>query len=233
MNHGNTNKPRLDTWFWWSKKNTQVTEQVSRTSCDKDTIESVEKEEKQDFQIQSQFTVDFFVCEPQLDWSAQTAAVSNYHFTHFPWRDRSSSLTNTNTWEHFISLSISIFVPFPNLSPLLINLLIRNYANDPKTERKSVSQCGCYSVCLYCAELVLKKSNPQRKALQRAVSPAPLLSHPPSLPLERGGRLRGIRVRIRGLCQRRQHGKKMNLDRKLQIKSNERRILREEIFSRF
>ncbi len=53
MNHGNTNnKPRFDTWFWWSKKHTktQVTEQVSRTSCDKDTIESGEKE-KEDLEI--------------------------------------------------------------------------------------------------------------------------------------------------------------------------------------
>lgn len=40
---------------------------------------------------------------------------------------------------------------------------------------------------VYCDELVLKKkSSPQRKALQRPVSPAPLVSHPPPLPLERG-----------------------------------------------
>lgn len=56
MNHVHTNnKPIFDTWFISSKGNitqkTEVTEQVSRTSCDKDTIESGEKEEKQDLVI--------------------------------------------------------------------------------------------------------------------------------------------------------------------------------------
>lgn len=59
MNHGNTKKhtARLNTWFSWSKnKKThtnrdRVTEQVSRTSCDKDTIESGEKEENEDLEI--------------------------------------------------------------------------------------------------------------------------------------------------------------------------------------
>lgn len=71
---------------------------------------------------------------------------------------------------------------FSSLSkpPLPINLLIRNYANDPKTERKSVRQVWVLLyVYVFCAELVLKKKKkiqPAEKISSKAVNPAPLLS---------------------------------------------------------
>lgn len=80
-------------------------------------------------------------------------------------------------------------------------------------------------VCVLCRARP-KNSNPQRKALQRLSNAAPLLSHPPPLPLERDDREEEERRRVRVSisCAGGRMGKKMELDRNLQI--NKREILR-------
>lgn len=133
------------------EQNTQtcrVTKQVSRTSCDKDTIESGEKEEKVIYSLRVLFTVVFFSVgvESLLDCSAQAAAVSNYHHPYMRETDF-STIINMRTFYFFLRGVHIYFRPFQT-SPLLRGLLIRNYANDPKTERNRVRQCGrCYT-CL-------------------------------------------------------------------------------------
>lgn len=150
------------------KKNTHtktgVTEQVSRTSWDKDTIESVEREENEEVEIQSHV----HSCLLYVRASAGPISTDSWgvklspHTLSFREAHRSSSLIHGNTFSlslpsHPSSISISVLF---QTSPLRINLLIRNYANDPKKREK---QCASVWVLthVYCDELVLK--NPARR----------------------------------------------------------------------
>lgn len=157
------------------------------------------------------FTVDLSSFSASHSWTDQGRQLGCQIITSqtlFGETHRSLFMSHEHQYmEHFLSFSVlfshqssvSIFVPFQTL-PLLINLLIRNYANDLKTKRTSVRQYGVSVRVLW--RVCPKKIQPAEKSSSKTVSPAPLVSHLPPLPLERGDREeeeRRIRVRIRGL----------------------------------
>lgn len=157
MNHGNkANQDSTHGSYAAKTHKTRVTKQVSRTSCDKDTIESAEKEEMWRFRVR--FTVDLSSSNVSLSCSDQHRQLRCQIITLLSkWRSKNTSLYHSWTPKHgniFSLLQPSLpfglhiyFCPFPN-HLLLTSLLIRYYANDPKTVRKCVCQCGCYSVCM-------------------------------------------------------------------------------------
>ncbi len=96
-----------------------------------------------------------------------------------------------HTWNTFSLFSLRLpflFSALSNLS-LLINLLIRNYANDPKTERKRVRQWRCWCVCTVTS---LSPKKPHRdklfKGCQRSSSRLSSSSTPSWEKRQRGGR---------------------------------------------
>ena len=114
--------------------------------------------------------------------------------------------------------------------------LMSNYITSASCCR-GVRQCGFYSTCTVLS-LSQNKIQPTEKSSSKGCQPSSSPLSSSSTPSwerrQRGRRERGIRVRIRGLLHCRQHGKKMHLDRNLQIKSNDRNILRNvHIFSGF
>lgn len=113
--------------------NTNITEQVSRISCDRDTMESTKNGRRY-----------IFCIEDQLSYKPNFGTV----------------------------LSPRLFLSLSNL--VLINMLIRNYANDPKTRRVCV--CLCVSVCMGAVQLFNKFEPAEKKLFKVCRASIKLLS---------------------------------------------------------
>lgn len=245
------NKPMFDTWFWWSKINTQKHQLPNRSPelAVTKTQLSLGRKRRRIWRFRVMFTVDLsslYASLSRTDQHRQLGCQIIISHTFLGEAHRSLCISYKHnyfrTLSHSLSVNSQICPPYLFLSlskslSLTHNFLIRNYANDPKTERKGVRQCGFYSTCTVLS-LSQNKIQPTEKSSSKGCQPSSSPLSSSSTPSwerrQRGRRERGIRVRIRGLLHCRQHGKKMHLDRNLQIKSNDRNILRNvHIFSGF
>lgn len=152
-------------------------------------------------------------------WSQLTSSVSSEpQFTTHSWGVKLSprtQITPHHKQQHITThycflylLSHTSAVSFSSLSKplLLIKLLIRNHANDPKTKSVSVGVILCK-----CAKLVLKNAT-RREKLFKGCQPSSSALSSSSIPSwekrQRGGRQERIRVSITELVHWKQHGKK-------------------------
>ena len=188
VRHGSVGRQKNNTHITHIARHT-VTEQVSRMSCDKDTIESGEREEKEDHVHSWLVSVQ---CEAQLispgSWGCQTITSNSFLWERNRGRETQISphRKHLGTLSLFLSLlshaSTSISVPFQSSSPSLIKLLIRNYAIDPKTERERAQVCVCASVGValhvfaLCRARPKKKIQPCREKLFKRLQPSSSLS---------------------------------------------------------
>lgn len=185
MNHGNTNnKPRLVTWFWWSK-NTQKDELPDRSpelAVTKTQLSLGRNGRRRIWRFRVMFTVDLPSLYASLSWTDQhrqlrcqiitsyTSPEEAHRSLFIPYKHQ-----DMGTLSLFLGLpshpsSISIFVPFQT-SHSLINLLIRNYANDPKKLRERVCVSEGVSVCVLWRACP-KKIQPAEKSSSKAVKPS-------------------------------------------------------------
>lgn len=216
-------KPIFDTWFWWSKINTQKHQLPNRSPelAVTKTQLSLGRKRRRIWRFRVMFTVDLSSLYASLTWTEkhrQLGCQIIISHTFLGEAHRSLCISYKQILQNTISLSVNsqicppyLFLYLSKSLSLTHNFLIRNYANDPKTDRKSVSQCGCYSTCTVLS-LSQNKIQPTEKSSSKGCQPSSSPLSSSSTPSwerrQRGRRERGIRVRIRGLLHWRQHGKK-------------------------